>query len=411
MSTPATFRSRCQVGVLSFVSSLTLALCCPTDTWAQVMPREGGRLSKVQYRLFGRELTAVGELTYQGERVSLRLFDERLSEYYTVYVEYADLLNVSPVSRAEAEGIRRQREQTRARSIVEREAEKRRRALIKAAEKATAAAKETGRYSRRGRRGARKSPGAVDMPGLRSASAAAGHRVPMEPGNAVDALAELEDVLKPYASRIESGQTRITELSKGLEEVLAQEKPPRRARVMKGELQDLAARLAKISQYYKRRLKDKTWLHRDVDGGELDQKATRERVDMALRQILGMDRKLKKFEAQLLREEGRLKSWPPAAVVTEKEAIAVVPTAEETAQARIEEPPAPRDTEAKTDAITRAPTIRAVDEGMDGLGVTRPKTRSFLSFSMVFLITISLVLLTLLVLGARGVVKEARAKL
>ena len=64
------------------------------------------RLSRIRYRWAGREQEAVGAVTYKGtERAALRLFDETLAGYYTIYVDTGELMAVELLSHVESEAV------------------------------------------------------------------------------------------------------------------------------------------------------------------------------------------------------------------------------------------------------------------------------------------------------------------
>lgn len=356
-----------------------LVLSLPTAVAAA-----GDELLRVEYKLFGRVETAIGELSFDkgGERVSLKLFNERLADYYTLFLPYEDLVSQKQIPSSEAAKIVEERKELRERKLEQRRAEAEAKARARAAERAA----ETKRRIAKGEPLRRSSQAKARGLGLRGGSdrADAG-RVPMAPLTSDEIFTQLEEELGPIESRLEEQRDELADLEKRIAAAVGTGgRVPREARLVRGEVRTQIGKLDKVQANVDRRRKDIERLREAVVAGKMENDDVVERGEILLRQLYGASRGLKKVETALGGMEQKIAKLPAeiaakAARDSDREARAArpAPTSAVTAVAEVaravdreaessdaEEAIAERPRKSKRDRAIEAPPIELDDEGM-----------------------------------------------
>lgn len=152
-----------------------------------------GRLSRVKYRLFGKEKEVTAEVIFETatdgartQEVILRTFSEQLGDYYSIRVTPESVLEVDAIPTKESDAIRATWEEQKR----EREAERARAAEERRIRAEKAAAEER-----------RRSGGSTNESGEARRVPA---RVPVEPKDPKEALLEVREELRPLRSACEA---------------------------------------------------------------------------------------------------------------------------------------------------------------------------------------------------------------
>ncbi|MFQ5655172.1 MAG: hypothetical protein ACE5GW_10645 [Planctomycetota bacterium] len=268
---------------------------------------EGRRLARIRYQRSGQEMEGIGEVLYgSGQRLQLRLFSDRLADYYEVHLELTELLDVDPLTREESQQLCRSWDLRRDEERRRRAEESRRERAKRAAERRVAAgskskSKARVRGSAKGRReGSRRQTRAgrrarSDLPAGRSSGA--------RPELAVVHLSP-EELLIDLFDAARGKIDRLAEVRRGLSAQLAElgdllktgTSPPPRARALRSRLDDLDERLTRLEGRIQRRGQAVERIGPLVTSGEMPEKEFRERAVLILRQLAAADTELVRLE-------------------------------------------------------------------------------------------------------------------
>ena len=91
--------------LLLFLWTVPVGVCSAQDS----VNSDPVILEEVNFLLFGRERQEVGEVQLQGQKYRIRLFDARISTYYSVTISAEDLISTTPISADRSLRILRER--------------------------------------------------------------------------------------------------------------------------------------------------------------------------------------------------------------------------------------------------------------------------------------------------------------
>ncbi|MCA8962981.1 MAG: hypothetical protein KDC38_20805 [Planctomycetes bacterium] len=266
-------RGAARVASLSFptlarivlVALVSIATSGPARASADVPPSPSD-LKRVRYQWLERETVSHGFLTLpsDGGRAALRLFSERLDQYYTVYIELDDILDVQSVDREEAATQVALWEERRIAADRKRDEEKaRRRAEL---ERSRARERE------------------LDRPRPKS-DESSGRRVRVTRPDADELVAVMNEDIGDIREALDALRTTNVASVARLSKVVDRDRTYRPARQLLGELEDIGAVLDEIEVGFEKIVESKQRFEDGVASGDIRKRDLDDSAQMVFRRI------------------------------------------------------------------------------------------------------------------------------